>query len=111
MYIRTDNLNIFFMKKRFGLLNGMNLLFLVGMSVGFISCEQDMVLLDDLDLVPDASIKSRSILFTDSISLFSNIENFSELNMKKNSINSEFDEYYSSNMWAIRELPFALKVC
>lgn len=51
------------MKKRFGLLNGMNLLFVVGMSVGFISCEQDMALVDDLDLVSDASIKSRSILF------------------------------------------------
>lgn len=87
----------------------MNLLFVVGMSVGFISCEQDMALVDDLDLVSDASIKSRSILFTDSISLFSNIENFSELNLKKNLINSELDEYYSSNMWAIRELPFALK--
>ena len=49
--------------------------------------------------------------FADSVSLFSNIDEFKKKpETKSYSYYPETDEFYSSNMYAVRELPFALKV-
>lgn len=84
---------------------------LVGvMAIGVASCEQNTELLDDFPKTSESQIHSRAISLADSVSLFSNVDEFQKLEAKPYSYYPETDEFYSSNMYAIRELPFALKV-
>ena len=69
-------------------------------------------LLYDFSETSESSIQSRAISVADSVSLFSNIDEFKKKGpeTKSYSYYPETDEFYSSNMYAVRELPFALKV-
>ena len=92
--------------------------FIVGVSrlvigtiiIGFVSCEQNLEVLDDSPKTAEAMVGSRSISSNDSICLFSNADSLQKPQTRANLYYPEMDEYYSSNMWAIRELPFSLKV-
>lgn len=97
------------MKNKFCLMSGMSRLIIGVMSIGIVSCTQDLEVLDDSQIPSKAKINSRDISTTDSISLFSNVDSLQKPQTRAYSYYPT-DEYYSSNMWAIRELPFALKV-
>lgn len=97
------------MKNKFCLMSVMSRLIIGVMSIGIISCTQDLEVLDDSPKSLKTEISSKAISVTDSISLFSNVDSFQKAQTRPYSYYPT-DEYYSSNMWAIRELPFALKV-
>lgn len=79
------------------------------MSIGIVSCTQDLEVLDDFQRTFKTEIGSIAISSSDSISLFSNEDSLQKPQTRAYSYYPT-DEYYSSNMWAVRELPFALKV-
>lgn len=80
------------------------------MTVALASCTQGSGLLDDFSEASESSVLSRSISVADSVSLFSNADEYQKQETKFSSYYPETDEFYSSNMYAVRELPFALKV-
>lgn len=98
------------MKNKLCLMSGMSRLMIGVMSIGIVSCTQDLEVLDDSQRTFKAEIDSRAISSTDSIILFSNADSLKKPQTRAYSYYPETDEYYSSNMWAIRELPFSLKV-
>lgn len=98
------------MKNKLCLVSGMSRLMIGIMSIGIVSCTQDLEILDDSPKTFKTEIDSRAISSTDSIILFSNTDSLKKPQSRAYSYYPETDEYYSSNMWAIRELPFALKV-
>lgn len=98
------------MKNKWCLMSGMSRLMIGVMSIGIVSCTQDLEFSDDSQRTFKTEIDSRAISSTDSIILFSNADSLKKPQTKAYSYYPETDEYYSSNMWAIRELPFALKV-
>lgn len=89
---------------------GVSRLLIGVMTIGLASCTQSSGLLDDFSEASESSVLSRSISVADSASLFSNADEFQKLETKFSSYYPETDEFYSSNMYAVRELPFALKV-
>lgn len=97
------------MKSKCYFILGRNRLIVGVITATIVSCTQDISVLDDFQKISKTEINSRAILRADSISLFSNADS-----LKKPKTKAYFydptDEYYSSNMWAIRELSFALKV-
>lgn len=98
------------MKKLFHSLWGVSRLLVGGMTVALTSCTQGSGLLDDFSEASESSVLSRSISVADSVSLFSNADEYQKQETKSYSYYPETDEFYSSNMYAVRELPFALKV-
>lgn len=84
-----------------------SLLLLLFLASVLISCEKGSELLYDTSEESKKSIQSRATSTTDSVCLFSNTEEFEK--PETLSYNLEEDEFYSSNMHAIRELPFSLK--
>lgn len=80
------------------------------MAVGLVSCENNSELLYDFSETSEDLIQSRVISITDSVCQFSNADKFKDKDTKPYLNYSDVDEFYSSNMYAIRELPFALKV-
>lgn len=85
-----------------------NSLVLLGFASFIVSCEQELDFLSDESNLGD-QIASRTIVQSDSVVLFRNNDLFPEKN-KRTNLYAAYDEYYSSNMYAIRELDFALKV-
>lgn len=85
-----------------------NSLVLLGFASFIVSCEQELDFLSDESNLDD-QIASRTIVQSDSVVLFRNNDLFPEKN-KRTNLYAAYDEYYSSNMYAIRELDFALKV-
>lgn len=99
------------MKKKFYSFWGVSQLLVGAMTIGLVSCEKSSELLYDFSETSESSIQSRAISVADSVSLFSNIDEFKKKpETKSYSYYPETDEFYSSNMYAVRELPFALKV-
>ena len=98
------------MKNLFHSLWGVSRLLVGGMTIALASCTQDSGLLDDFSEASESSVLSRSISVADSVSLFSNADEYQKQETKFSSYYPETDEFYSSNMYAVRELPFALKV-
>lgn len=89
---------------------GLSQLIMGTMTIGFVSCEQNLEALDNSPQMAEAMVGSKSITSNDSICLFSNTDSLKKPQTRANLYYPEMDEYYSSNMWAIRELPFSLKV-
>lgn len=80
------------------------------MILGLVSCEQNLEVLDDYHETSETVVNTRSASVNDSIILYSNADSLQKPQTRAYSYYPETDEYYSSNMWAVRELPFALKV-
>ncbi len=80
-----------------------------GMTVALTSCTQGSGLLDDFSEASESSVLSRSISVADSVSLFSNADEYQKQETKSYSYYPETDEFYSSNMYAVRELPFCIE--
>ncbi len=93
------------------LMSGLNRLMIGVMLIGIASCTQTLEVLDDSQRTFETEFDSKAISSNDSIMLFSNAGLLKKPQTRVYSYYPETDdEYYSSNMWAIRELPFALKV-
>ena len=111
MITAGHNFKTIFMKKKFYSFWGVSQLLVGAMTIGLVSCEKSSELLYDFSETSESSIQSRAISVADSVSLFSNIDEFKKKpETKSYSYYPETDEFYSSNMYAVRELPFALKV-
>lgn len=97
------------MKRRNYFIVGISQLIVGTMITGLVSCEQNEAF-DDYQKTSETVVNARAISTNDSIILFSNADSLKKPQTRTYSYYPETDEYYSSNMWAIRELPFALKV-
>ncbi len=98
-------------KMQLCLMSGVNRLMIGVMLIGIASCTQTLEVLDDSQRTFETEFDSKAISSNDSIMLFSNAGLLKKPQTRVYSYYPETDdEYYSSNMWAIRELPFALKV-
>lgn len=98
------------MKRQSYFIMGLSLLIVGTMSLSLVSCEQNAEILGDYQKTPETVSNTRTVPMNDSICLFSNVDSLLKPQTRAYSYYPQTDEYYSSNMWAIRELPFALKV-
>lgn len=64
------------MKKKFYSFWGVSQLLVGAMTIGLVSCEKSSELLYDFSETSESSIQSRAISVADSVSLFSNIDEF-----------------------------------
>ena len=98
------------MKKKFYSFWGVSQLLVGAMTIGLVSCEKSSELLYDFSETSESSIQSRAISVADSVSLFSNIDEFKKKpETKSYSYYPETDEFYSSNMYAVRESSFCVE--
>ena len=67
------------MKNLFHSLWGVSRLLVGGMTIALASCTQDSGLLDDFSEASESSVLSRSISVADSVSLFSNADEYQQL--------------------------------
>ena len=65
-----------FIKKKFYSILGVSQLLVGAMTIGLVSCEKSSELLYDFSETSESSIQSRAISVADSVSLFSNIDEF-----------------------------------
>lgn len=98
------------MKNNYFSIRGISQLIIGTIAIAFVSCEQNLDALDNYQEELETVVNTRAISNNDSIILFSNADLLKKPQIKAYSYYPQTDEYYSSNMWAIRELPFALKV-
>lgn len=73
------------MKKKFYSFWGVSQLLVGAMTIGLVSCEKSSELLYDFSETSESSIQSRAISVADSVSLFSNIDEFKK-SQKRNLI-------------------------
>lgn len=73
------------MKKKFYSFWGVSQLSVGAMTIGLVSCEKSSELLYDFSETSESSIQSRAISVADSVSLFSNIDEFKK-SQKRNLI-------------------------
>ena len=74
------------MKKKFYSFWGVSQLLVGAMTIGLVSCEKSSELLYDFSETSESSIQSRAISVADSVSLFSNIDEFKKKARKRNLI-------------------------
>ena len=75
------------MKKKSSILfGGVSQLLVGAMTIGLVSCEKSSELLYDFSETSESSIQSRAISVADSVSLFSNIDEFKKKSQKRNLI-------------------------
>lgn len=98
------------MKKKSYFYLGLSHLFVGAMTISLFSCENNSDFLYEPSEISEALIHSRSTFISDSVCQFSNADEFKDKGIQPYLNYPDMDEFYSSNMYAIRELPFALKV-
>lgn len=101
------------MKKKFYSFWGVSQLLVGAMTIGLVSCEKSSELLYDFSETSESSIQSRAISVADSVSLFSNIDEFKkkpetksysyypetdEFIKKAQIISAEISRYFSSDI-------------
>ncbi len=88
------------MKKKFYSFWGVSQLLVGAMTIGLVSCEKSSELLYDFSETSESSIQSRAISVADSVSLFSNIDEF-----KKK------PETKSYSLIILRQMNFIHQIC
>ena len=104
------------MKKKFYSFWGVSQLLVGAMTIGLVSCEKSSELLYDFSETSESSIQSRAISVADSVSLFSNIDEFKKKpETKSYSYYPETDEKNKISFLAIliilRQMNFIHQIC